>query len=661
MFFSCILNLNLNFHFSFILFHKKVLGEGESRQITLTHRVQIRRFSTDLFKILRNQQSKSIYLSNLPQLFLATHSRIFEVTDYGVCDIQDLLEGLRSNNFISVTKVRETENEEYILSMQKRRQTNIEIEKTSIFAGEVVELLRNAPQFSVPFRKFVRSYHYYFGYQCKLSDYGFLRLAELLDALSGVVEMDQTNEETRKIYLSRKVALRIFSEQIQEIITSIAGKSDVMVKVDELMEMHKSKYGYQMQGSSLGYESVIDALKFVPFVELNSYENELWLISHLDNQKFRQRAMLACSAIIDIGSKVPLSKFHAVFGDKFKFALHEKGLHAMKHAVEIEMVSGIKMISITPMMKFVIHIANILEQRKIMNVQEIKSMLKLNPSTCFNFGYSNLSSLFQAFPDIFNGTRNGVNLHERSDIELVADCPLSPSGLQKLLSLNQVQVSDEKAEIYRHQQQQMRPNPIGFNRVIPDRIQKPLIAKMNNGDARNTQQQFIQLNPHCRNFNNHLSSVNVHSNNPFLADITMPTEMLQNANYNPFDDHAQGYYERNIKFQQHQQQMQAMKREFWNNSTACASNSSFYSDCEASMQQQFKMMTPFSARYEPPKPDTPPSNKPTAIWFDPVWKSDIGMFDVNNRNNSQNANTSKNTSDSVSKIIYFCHQIIILI
>lgn len=325
-----------------------------------------------------------------------------------------------------VTKKRD-ESDDVCMYIQKRRQSSLEMEKTSVFAGEVVELLRNAPQYSIPFRKFVRSYHYYFGYQCKLSDYGFMRLAELLEALAGVVEMDQNNEENRKIFLSRKVALRIFSEQIHEVIKELTGQTGMMVKVDDVMENHKVKYGYQMQGASLGYDSVIDAFKFVPFIELSSYDNELWITSHSQNEKFRQRAILACITVIDIGNKVPLAKFHAIFADKYKFSIGEKTLHAMKHAVEIDMLNGVKMISVTQMMKFLFHVVNVLEQKKRMNVQEIKSLMKLSLNSTFNFGFPNVSSLIEAYPDVFDvntGSASGEKVpHERYDIELNAACP----------------------------------------------------------------------------------------------------------------------------------------------------------------------------------------------------------------------------------------------
>jgi meiosis arrest female protein 1 len=401
---------------------EQVLGEGESRQITLTHRTQLKRFSNDVFKILRAQPNKSLQISMLPQAYLTTHNRIFDVTDYGVCFIEDLLEGLRNNSFITVSRKRD-DSDDVFLYIQKRRQSNAEIEKTSNFADEVVELLRNSPQFSILFRKFVRSYHYFFGYQCKLSDYGFMRLAELLEALHGIVEMDQNSEENKKISLSRKVALRVFSEQLQNVIMEMTGKAGMMAKVDDVLEYYKNQYGYQMQGASLGYGSVIDALKFVPFVEMSSFNNELWITHHSQNDKFRQRALMSCVVIIDIGAKVPLAKFHSVFAEKFKFNINEKSLHAMKHAVDIEMVNGVKMISLTPLLKFLMHIVNILEHKPKLSIGEIKSAMKLNLTSTFNLGYPNLAAVIRDFPDIFKTRENKGIKDSFDEVELNQECP----------------------------------------------------------------------------------------------------------------------------------------------------------------------------------------------------------------------------------------------
>lgn len=81
------------------------------------------------------------------------------------------------------------------------------------------------------------------------------------------------------------------------------------------------------------------------------------------------------------------------------------------------MVNGTKMVLMTPMMKFIIYVVNILQKRKRIGILELKELLKVNVSTCFNFGFPNVSSLIQAFPDIFLVT-SAAHMHERSELEL---------------------------------------------------------------------------------------------------------------------------------------------------------------------------------------------------------------------------------------------------
>lgn len=169
----------------------QIMGDGENRQITLTHKCQIRCFTSDLMRVLRSQASKSIHLSHLPALFSSHYSKKFDITDYGVCDIEDIMENLVRGSVISM----DTDREDFILSIPKRRQTRNELQRTSIFAGEVVDLLCNASQYTIPFEKFACSYHYHYGYQCRLSDYGYMKLADLMEAITGVVEVIYNNKQ----------------------------------------------------------------------------------------------------------------------------------------------------------------------------------------------------------------------------------------------------------------------------------------------------------------------------------------------------------------------------------------------------------------------------------------------------------------------------------
>ena len=93
-------------------------------------------------------------------------------------------------------------------------------------------------------------------------------------------------------------------------------------------------------------------------------------------------------------------------------------------------MNGVKMISVTQMMKFFIHV-NVLEPRKNMTAQELKNIMKLNLTTTFNFGSPNFLSLIQAFPDVFKvaGEKNVF------DVELNPDCPCKPTDNFSFFSL----------------------------------------------------------------------------------------------------------------------------------------------------------------------------------------------------------------------------------
>ena len=194
-------------------------------------------------------------------------------------------------------------------------------------------------------------------------------------------------------------------------------------------------------------------------------------------------------------------------------------------------------------------------------------------------------------------------------------------------------------------------------------------------------QQKLQQMPSDDFFNRspHQFGDQCNRNNPFMLghnDITMsttmPTELMNqfmNCSYqpnqqqqlqqprchplNPFNDmliQNQSFYERNLKFQQ-QQHLQSLKRDFYNSSgmsMGSSGSSSALSAYEANMQQQYSMManpsTSYFNRFDPPKPDTPPS-KP--LWLDPVWNCDGNAFD--NRNNGSNNSGSYGNSESVSE------------
>ncbi|OAD54921.1 Meiosis arrest female protein 1 like protein [Eufriesea mexicana] len=204
----------------------QVMGEGNSRVVTLSHRAQVRRFTSDLLRVLKSKASKQVALSEFPSVYA-------RVIDYGVCEIEDILSEV-SENTVVVTMI---SGGDKMIAIPKREQTAEEIERTKQFAVEVIELLRHAPQCKMQFNKFVPSYHHHFGHQCRLSDYGFTKLIELFEAIPDIVKIEDDSFGERQISLTEKEGLQLFGctsiwqlmQKLGDTIVYIANKPVVMM------------------------------------------------------------------------------------------------------------------------------------------------------------------------------------------------------------------------------------------------------------------------------------------------------------------------------------------------------------------------------------------------------------------------------------------------
>lgn len=61
------------------------------------------------------------------------------------------------------------------------------------FSREVMELLKYSPLCKVDYHKFATEYHHKFNKQCRVADYGFLKLSELFDAITQSVQVTAEN------------------------------------------------------------------------------------------------------------------------------------------------------------------------------------------------------------------------------------------------------------------------------------------------------------------------------------------------------------------------------------------------------------------------------------------------------------------------------------
>lgn len=57
------------------------------------------------------------------------------------------------------------------------------------FSREIIDLLKSQPLCIMAISKFIPSYHHHFAKQCRVSDYGFSKLLELLEAVPHVLQV----------------------------------------------------------------------------------------------------------------------------------------------------------------------------------------------------------------------------------------------------------------------------------------------------------------------------------------------------------------------------------------------------------------------------------------------------------------------------------------
>lgn len=71
----------------------------------------------------------------------------------------------------------------------------------SVFTRELLDLLKDTPKCLLPFSQFIPSYHRRYGRQCRVSDYGYTKLLDLLESLPHILQVSiffLLNKEKKK-------------------------------------------------------------------------------------------------------------------------------------------------------------------------------------------------------------------------------------------------------------------------------------------------------------------------------------------------------------------------------------------------------------------------------------------------------------------------------
>lgn len=207
-------------------------GEFE-KKITLTHRVQVKRFSNDLLKVLKTH--KQMFADEFPHMYEKHFGKAFDIRDYGVCYLEDMLAELPDS-----TITRKEIDQRTFIQIPKVVQDDHEIMCINRLKIDIIDMLKPRPRFSIQFNKFIPNYHHHFGRQCKLSHYGFSKLVDLLESITDTVKIT-CKDGIQFVQLQTDIQIDLVCQNFVKLIEESNFK--MRTNLIKLEELYASKFG----------------------------------------------------------------------------------------------------------------------------------------------------------------------------------------------------------------------------------------------------------------------------------------------------------------------------------------------------------------------------------------------------------------------------------
>ncbi|XP_018313863.1 meiosis arrest female protein 1 homolog isoform X4 [Mycetomoellerius zeteki] len=374
----------------------QVMGEGNKRVVTLSHRAQVRRFTSDLLRVLKSKASKQVALSEFPSVYQRVIAKPWDIVDYGVCDIEDIL-GEVSENTVVVTPM---EANDKMIAIPKREQTAEEMERTKLFAKEVVELLQHAPQCRMLFNKFVPSYHHHFGHQCRVSDYGFTKLIELFEAIPDVVKIEEVNGGERQISLTEKEGLKVLSEQISKLV--IRARSGL--SVSSIAPKFLRHFGYMLRPELYGCSSMLQLMqKLGDTIQIIDLATGPAIIT-VDKSHLQQRTLQCRRVLMDQPQhRMPVKEFVKQYSQYYMKPCNlEEFKKDLANVVRFTVINGEQFIELTTLHCFACELYRVMMNHGgTLNLSQFDtSYLNIIGIACkpAQYGFPTITALLQALP-----------------------------------------------------------------------------------------------------------------------------------------------------------------------------------------------------------------------------------------------------------------------
>ncbi|XP_061625686.1 meiosis regulator and mRNA stability factor 1 isoform X6 [Phyllopteryx taeniolatus] len=128
------------------------------------------------------------------------------------------------------------------------------------FSREVIDLLKSQPSCIMPISKFIPSYHHHFAKQCRVSDYGYSKLMELLEAVPHVLQILGMGSK-RLLTLTHRAQVKRFTQDLLKLLKFQASKQ---VSIKDFMQAYHWCFSRDWNVADYGTCNLIDLLSEIP-------------------------------------------------------------------------------------------------------------------------------------------------------------------------------------------------------------------------------------------------------------------------------------------------------------------------------------------------------------------------------------------------------------
>ncbi|XP_076269320.1 meiosis regulator and mRNA stability factor 1-like protein isoform X12 [Rhynchophorus ferrugineus] len=266
----------------------QIMGDGTRRVITLTHSAQMRRFTSDLLRVLKVQPNKQISFTDFPLAYEKVLNKPFNPVEYGLCTFNDLLQEVPENTVVI------NRNEMGILiSVPKREQTPEEVIRTKQFASEIKELF----------------------------------------------------DGERIVSLTQEQSLKMLAAQVIHIAKGLAGSG---LKLDDLPKLYAKEYGYPLNPQVYQCETIVEVIeKLSDYVQV-IHSNAGTLLRPIDMDTLPNILRVRCWALLlDPPHVKEMVSFKYEYQTCFNSSFSMETLREISNVISISSMNNVEFVSLT--------------------------------------------------------------------------------------------------------------------------------------------------------------------------------------------------------------------------------------------------------------------------------------------------------------------------